>query len=209
MSMRVSDPIWDPYEHQPDDGPPVPWVARWTEETGTEHATTLTLDALDHELRIQAYPASHQGKGTPQYGAVDTYRGIRCFQEGRCQVCGALVQDPFTIINASHPITFIGAEKHEVIRVLKELVGKPLPVYDMPVCDTCLPLAVRECPQVKRNVQTKMVVRGPFTAYGAMIGPPGLANDQALSAEAFEDAFRAGLVIKQLMVSALLVEVME
>ena len=142
----------DPSDLPSFDGRPVPWITRWTGEVMPDRNQYSVEIRADGSFRV-AYPDGkntrdlldilwqREGigrKGEPMWADVSTYRQRAAMARGLCQVCG-------TKINAE---TFLFL----IPRDAMEWFDEDTPItMQAPVCEECVPLALKLCPALKRN----------------------------------------------------------
>lgn len=147
----------------------VPWVARWSPEEsrwpifpdlgGPEvklaYADQRPGDVVLDTLWMREYN-DLQGTGLPEYGVVSTTRQRACMLERRCQVCGEQIAGDVT------PYVF----PKWVAR--KERTGKTRLTSTPPTCKTCIPIAMKLCPILRKNenVYFEVFAQRPVGVFG-------------------------------------------
>lgn len=132
-------------------GRPVPWITRWTGELDPERFEYGAEVNRDGQWRI-TYPDNknvrdrrgilwqREGigrKGEPMWADVSTYRQRAAMQRGLCQVCGKDAGPP--------PWHFLIPRDG-----MEQFDDQTWLTMQAPVCDGCVPLAIKLCPALKR-----------------------------------------------------------
>ena len=147
-------------------GLPVPWIAWWSgegntppyddmawavDDTGQQHMAYSTTEVYNHPLGWRpAFNAQRddlgllwfklmpdrQDTGTPGFAALHAERQRDCMIGRRCQVCGQHF--------GPAPTTFLVAA--EAMRV----PGSAFYTMTAPTCTTCIPVAMRTCPEQRK-----------------------------------------------------------
>lgn len=147
-------PTIDPYlAHLPVyRGLPVAWVACWT---GEQQESPIPVDRSGRFNRshlpkgivlgpngmvMLSQGNQNMGKGTPDFGATQSFRQRSCITRPRCQVCGRVIKGvPWWIIPTLQGDTIWDAPEDE------QWTKQP------PVCEQCLELAPQWCPALRRQ----------------------------------------------------------
>jgi hypothetical protein len=153
-------------------GVPVPWIARWSAEVVsprpafgfwiTADGMRVTFlderpeDRIDGVLWLRENDAP--GQGTPDWATVQSHRQRACQVEGRCQVCGRVIDE--------RPVTWLIPK----IPMRKTTTGTI--ITDVaPTCTDCLQLARVSCPYLlaKDHVAFNVYDWRPSAVFGDVI----------------------------------------
>lgn len=152
-------------------GRPVPWITRWSGEVQPDayhYGAALTGDPAAGEFHV-TYPDGKNMRdakgilwqreglgrnGEPMWADVSTYRQRAAMTRGLCQVCGTKINTrPFRFL-----IPVDGMERFD---------ADTLVTMQPPVCEECVPLALRLCPALKRDGYQLLKVLD-YTLWGVM-----------------------------------------
>lgn len=142
-------------------GRPVPWITRWTSEVctpgprliveGTPAGIRLSFENEQPEDRIEGIlylrENNSPGVGEPMWKDIHTHRQRQCMVEGRCQVCGQIIEPP---------IPWLLSPTGSVIT----RQGSRIITDTAPTCGGCLETAKKHCPHLLRYPTKVVDVRG-------------------------------------------------
>lgn len=126
-------------------GHTVPWITRWTSEVQKPQMRTymsaqgLRLSFVDEtpddrlDGILWAREGNTPGQGRPMWRDVHSHRQRRCQVEGRCQVCGTLIEAPIPWIIPTALATRANAT------IITDVA---------PTCQSCLQTAPTTCPHL-------------------------------------------------------------
>lgn len=154
-------------------GLPVPWIARWSGEIIDPATLEVKLintadggsrvhllgqtpdDFIDDVLWLPERDAA--GTGTPLFAQVQSHRQHTCQVEGRCQVCGEVIEPPLLWL-----IPMKGFAQRSARNTMITDVA--------PLCETCLPIARAMCPLLNRvagaSVLLEVRAHRPIALFG-------------------------------------------
>lgn len=167
-------------------GLPVPWIARWSNETALD--TPMHAALIDNRLHLAVGPAptnhplgiragyraqrdelgllwqpDHDapGSGVPEFATLHARRQRACMIDGLCQVCGR----PF----GDQSVTFLDS----VMRKPRK-PGRPLVTLTAPTCRGCAAVAMVKCPAHRRARDKRVIVVAhayrPYAVLGDVFG---------------------------------------
>lgn len=184
-------------------GRPVPWITRWSSEicdpgpalipSQGPHGVLLNFegevpeDRIDGLLYLRSY--NSPGIGEPRWKDIHTERQRRCMREGLCQVCGRKIPEPIPWIIP--------------VLSLTSRVGKTrLNTEVAPVCEPCLPVALKYCPHLS-GWQPKIIeVRGYRVSgvFGDIVDTDREGRIRHFQGDRRIDAYLGNIMVRQTMV---------
>lgn len=147
-------------------GRPVPWIARWTSELRLPGPQLVPHADDDGRVRLAfADETPHDrvngllfhregdspGVGEPMWADVHSHRQNQAQREGRCQVCGIVIEGPIPWILPHGQ--------------LADRVGRSIITDVAPTCTACIPIASKHCPHLRHQPFRQIEVRG-FRVHG-------------------------------------------
>lgn len=193
----------------------IPWTTRWTGERcnwpiallwaasglhmaygdprkspyGFMHAFTSQRDELGLLWLRELH--EREGWGKPLFSQIQAARARRCMMERMCQVCGR----PFADDEAT---TFLIAT--DTKRRREDWTGEPFSVESPPVCLTCIPISMRQCPEQSR-VPRSIIHARAYQPWRALVDVMGVSGVEEVSVLIdLDDDRRNHSVCKQLSV---------
>lgn len=141
----------------------MPYAVRWTSEVLSPGPQLVPrLDGPDGRMRLSFHDevpedridgvlflreGDSPGVGEPMWADVHTHRQRRCQVEGRCQVCGQVIEGRVT------PWILPYGQ-------LASRVGGTIVTDVAPTCGDCIAVALRHCPHLGRKPYRLIDVRG-------------------------------------------------
>lgn len=184
-------------------GRPVPWVARWSQETiDTELQLTWTRGGrlayryerfTDRVFDVLWYRNRNGRLGIPEFGEIHTGRHLSCMTTPLCQVCGNRAREA----NGRIP-WLIDADEWALLTDSP----KPLATITPPTCRPCWSLASRACPHLSATGAMRITVAAasPVAAYGDLYAPGRHVVHETDIVMPFTATSRHHLLGKQLVV---------
>lgn len=189
-------------------GRPVPWITRWTGEVHPDrfdYGVQVAGDVLAGEFSVTYEDGKNirdgrgilwqrEGigrRGEPMYADVSTYRQRAAMKKRLCQVCGSKITD--------NPTNFL----IPLVAGMEQFDENTTVTMQAPVCEGCVPLAIRMCPALKREgyQHLKVLAYRAWGVFGQVTypTPQGFQRMQGTVGydESYGDGFNFGHVLAQ------------
>lgn len=161
-------------------GLPVPYAAAWS----VEHWHAIRHDPLvDH---VAVFTAGRPGRGRPLYGVMNEPRQRRCVMEGRCGVCGDLIDGPGWL--PEHPT---------LMSATAEIGGREVPVTtEPPCCHPCATWSATGCPGIAAKT-TGLLRIGAWQPVAQLIDPSAAPGRHERRFDRDDDRDRLGRIARR------------